>query len=68
MVEYPALRMSVFVDCNSQALVMRVPYELAVEMIKNCPECPDKNELANRVRAAAGRSRKLTELLREKGV
>ena len=68
MAESSSLRMSVFVDCAGQSLVMRVPYKFAVEMIFNSPECSDKDELKAKMKTAANRSRELTKLLKEKGV
>lgn len=36
---------SIFTDCNSNNLVMRVPYHIAVEMIFNLHDCKEKDEL-----------------------
>ena len=64
MVENPALRMSAFVDCGSQSIVLRVPYKLAVEMLKHCPPSNDKEQLLSRVNIAARRSNILYQLLK----
>ena len=64
MVENPALRMSAFVDCGSQSIVHRVPYKLAVDMLKYCPPSNDKDQLLSRVKIAAARSKLLSQLLK----
>lgn len=64
MVESPTLRMSAFVDCGSQSIVLRVPYKLAVDMLTHCPPSDDKNELLSRVNIAASRSKILSKLLK----
>ena len=65
MVENTALRMSAFVDCASQSIVLRVPYELAVKMLTNCPDCADKEELMKRIDVASRRSPILSKMLEE---
>ena len=64
MVEDTVLRMSAFVDCDSQSVVLRVPYDLAVALLEHCPECDDKRELIRRVGITARRSAKFRELLK----
>ena len=38
-------RISVFTDCGSKSVVMRVPYEFAAMMVASAPECGEKIEL-----------------------
>jgi len=42
---------------------MRVPYELAVQLVVNAPDSDDKQELTNRMYIAAQRSPILKKLL-----
>lgn len=63
MVENPILRLSAFVDCDSQSIIMRVPYSLAADMLKHCPPSPDKDELLKRVEIAARKSKSLRAAL-----
>lgn len=63
MVENPILRLSAFVDCDSQSIIMRVPYSLAADMLKHCPSSPDKDELLKRVEIAARKSKSLRAAL-----
>ena len=61
-------RISVFVDCDSESLVMRVPYELAADLIANCPPSDDLKELREWLLRASARSKKLRASLKDKGV
>lgn len=63
MAKDTVLKMSAFVDCNSESIVLRVPYALAVAMLKDCAASTDKTELIAKVKVAATRSRKLSALL-----
>lgn len=36
---------SVFTDCGSKTLVMRVPYEFAAKMVASVPMCEEKETL-----------------------
>lgn len=65
MVENPALRMSAFADCGSQSIILRVPFELAADMLKHCPPSKDKDELQQKMLIAARKSKKLTALLKD---
>ena len=58
------MKISAFVDCNSESIVLRVPYEMVVDMLLLLPETEDKKELKNRVITASARSNKLRELLK----
>ena len=57
------MKISAFVDCNSESIVLRIPYEMVVDMLLLLPETEDKKELKNRVITASARSNKLRELL-----
>ena len=57
------MRISAFVDCDSESIVVRMPYELIVEVLCTLPESEDKNELVHRVIIASKRSNKLSKLL-----
>ena len=56
------MKISAFVDCNSESAVIRVPYKLLAEMVKNCPPSDDLTELKEWLLRL--RSAKLHELLR----
>lgn len=55
-------KITAFTDCNSESIVIRMPYSLIVEILQNChsPEC---DELMEKVKVAAHRSNKLTQML-----
>ena len=65
MVENPALKMSAIVDCGSATVILRLPFVLAAQMLKNCPESADKEELMSRVKAASARSKEFSRLIKE---
>lgn len=54
-----------FTDCDSNSLVLRLPYELVIEILKSLPNVEGRDELFEKVRRAATRSNKLTVLLKE---
>ena len=54
---------SAFTDCNSESIVIRVPYEMIVEILWLLPDSPERDELKKWVRLAAQKSNKLTEML-----
>lgn len=54
-----------FTDCGSKSIVVRVPYEMVVKILKYLPQDEDYEALLGRVRKAAQRSNKLNELLKE---
>lgn len=55
-------QITAFTDCNSESIVIRMPYSLIAEILQNChsPEC---DELMEKVKVAAHRSNKLTQML-----
>ena len=57
------MKISAFTDCDSQSIVLRVPYEMVVDMLLTLPDTDDKEELKQRVITASARSKKLRELL-----
>ncbi|MBQ9486859.1 MAG: hypothetical protein IJU91_03525 [Selenomonadaceae bacterium] len=57
------MRISAFVDCDSESAVIRVPYKLLADMVKNCPPSDDLDELKEWL--CRMRSAKLHELLEE---
>ena len=61
------MRISAFVDCDSESIVVRMPYEMIVEVLCTLSETEDKNELMKRVTIASKRSNKLSKLLRKVG-
>ena len=62
------MRISAFVDCDSESIVVRMPYELIVDVLCTLSESEDKNELVHRVTTASKRSSKLSKLLRKVGI
>ena len=62
------MRISAFADCNSESVVLRLPYELAVIMIKNCPPSEEREEILYWLKIAARHSKKLTEHLSSEGL
>lgn len=61
------MRISAFVDCDSESIVVRMPYELIVEVLCTLPKSEDKDELVHWVTIASKRSNKLSKLLRKVG-
>lgn len=61
-------RITAFADCNSESIVVRLPYEMIVHIIQLLPVSPEQEELTERVKVAAHRSNKLTEMLKSAGV
>ena len=59
------MKISAFADCNSESVIIRVPYELAVALIKNCPPTEGREELIHWLKIAAARSKKFSKLLEE---
>lgn len=55
-------RITAFTDCNSESIVIRMPYSLIVEILQNC-NLSERDELMKKVRTAAYRSSKLTQML-----
>ena len=63
-----APRITAFTDCASQDIVIRVPYELAVQLVANAPDSDDKKELVHRMYIAAQRSSMFRKMLTDAGV
>lgn len=59
------MRISAFIDCDSESAVIRVPYELLIDMLKNCKESADYFDLVYRIHRASARSSKLRKMLTE---
>lgn len=57
-------RITAFTDCNSESIVIRMPYSLIVEILQNCSSS-ERGELLEKVKIAAHRSNKLTQMLSE---
>ena len=57
------IRISAFVDCDSQSAVIRIPYSLLADLILNCPPSDDLTELIRWLDIAAARSPKLRTFL-----
>lgn len=55
-------RITAFTDCNSESIVIRMPYSLIVEILQNC-NLSERDELLKKVRIASYRSSKLTQML-----
>lgn len=54
-----------FTDCGSKSIVVRVPYELIVRILKYLPQDKVYDTLFGKVKKAAQRSNKLNDLLKE---
>ena len=59
------MKISAFADCNSETIVLRMPYELAISLIKDCPPTEEREELIRWVKIAASRSKKFSKLLED---
>ena len=55
-------RITAFTDCNSESIVIRMPYDMIVEILQNC-DLSERDELLKKVRRASSRSSKLTHML-----
>ena len=55
-------RITAFTDCNSEGIVIRMPYSMIVEILQNC-DLSERDELLKKVRRASYRSSKLTQML-----
>ena len=58
-------RISAFTDCDSESIVIRLPYELLVQILKILPPTDMYSELRDRIKIAAHRSNKLAGLLND---
>lgn len=55
-------RITAFTDCNSESIVIRMPYNMIVEILQNC-NFSERDELLKKVRWVSSRSSKLTHML-----
>ena len=55
-------RITAFTDCNSESIVIRMPYNMIVEILQNC-NFSEHDKLLEKVRMASSRSSKLTHML-----
>lgn len=55
-------RITAFTDCNSESIVIRMPYNMIVEILQNC-NFSERDELLKKVRWASYRNSKLTHML-----
>ena len=55
-------RITAFTDCNSESIVIRMPYKMIVEILQNY-DLSERDELLKKVRRASSRSSKLTHML-----
>lgn len=55
-------RITAFTDCNSESIVIRMPYNMIIEILQNC-NLSERDELLEKVRRASSRSSKLTHML-----
>ena len=55
-------RITAFTDCGSESIVIRMPYNMIVEILQNC-DLSERDELLKKVRRASSKSSKLTKML-----
>ena len=55
-------RITAFTDCNSESIVIRMPYNMIVEILQNC-NFSEHDKLLEKVRMASSRSSKLKHML-----
>lgn len=55
-------RITAFADCNSESIVIRMPYNMIIEILQNC-NFSERDKLLKKVRMASSRSSKLTHML-----
>lgn len=60
------MRMSVISDCNADSIILRVPQELAVIMVKSIANTEDGKELVEKMQQC--HSTKVLELLKRYGI
>ena len=59
------MNISCFTDCDSEDLVMRVPYNIAVQMVHTLPDSDAKKQLIDKMSIASRRSSKFAKMLRD---
>ena len=57
------MRMSVISDCNADSIIIRIPQELAVIMVKSIANTDDGQELVEKMKRC--HSNKISELLKK---
>ena len=55
-------RITAFTDCNSESIVIRMPYNMIIEILQDC-NFSERDKLLEKVRMASSRSSKLTHML-----
>ena len=55
-------RITAFTDCNSESIIIRMPYNMIIEILQNC-NLSERDKLLEKVRRASSRSSKLTHML-----
>ena len=59
------MNISCFTDCGSEDLVMRVPYNIAVQMVQTLPDSDAKKQLIDKMSIASRMSSKFAKMLRD---
>ena len=59
------MNISCFTDCGSEDLVMRVPYNIAIQMVHTLPDSDAKKQLIDKMSIASRRSSKFAKMLRD---
>ena len=54
-----------FVDCATEHAVIRVPYNLLIDLLKNCPQSELRDDLFRITYRASSRSNKLRDMLND---
>ena len=54
-----------FVDCATEHAVIRVPYNLLIDLLKNCPQSELRDDLFRITYRASSRSNKLRNMLND---
>lgn len=54
-----------FVDCATEHAVIRVPYNLLIDLLKNCPQSDVRDDLYRITYRASSRSNKLRNMLND---
>ena len=62
------MSMSCFVDCDSSEIVIRIPQQLAVQLVSNSLEIPEVQELIPKLITASYRSSNFRNLLIDAGL
>ena len=57
------MRISAFIDCDSESAVIRVPYKLLADMVNNCSPSEDLTELKEWLERVGRRSKKFRDAM-----